>query len=60
VTALLEDGPLRGTAIEVEVIEGRPPKTVEAADAATRTYRYCLAGWTQGGPTARYTFLYPV
>jgi hypothetical protein len=32
VQALLEDGPLQGTTVEVEAVEGRPPKTVEVPD----------------------------
>ncbi|MEA2255450.1 MAG: hypothetical protein QOG35_1495 [Solirubrobacteraceae bacterium] len=60
ITARLEDGPLRGTSIEVEVVEGRPPKTVEAPHDDGSTCRYCLAGWVQAGRTASYTFLYRV
>jgi hypothetical protein len=59
VTALLVDGPLEGTEITVEVIEGRPPRTLEAHDDSG-TCRYCLAEWTQAGPSADYTYLYRV
>ena len=60
ITARFEDGPLEGSSREVEVLEGRPPKTLdEAADDGT-TCRYCLAGWAQSGRSARYTFLYRV
>jgi hypothetical protein len=60
ITAMLEDGPVRGRALEVEVVEGRPPKTIDVSDGRQTTWRYCLAKWNQGGPTARYTFLYLV
>jgi hypothetical protein len=60
ITAALDDGPLRGTRVEARVIEGRPPSTIDVpADDAT-TCRYCLAQWTQSGPSAVYTFLYRV
>ncbi len=60
VRALLEDGPLKGTELEVEAVEGRPPKTVEVSDDKGDVCRYCLAEWTQEGMTAAYTFLYAV
>jgi hypothetical protein len=60
VTALLSDGPLKGRHIDVELVEARPPKTIdEPADDASGC-RYCLAEWTQSGPFAVYTFLYTV
>jgi hypothetical protein len=60
VTAVLTDGPLRGETVAVELVEGRPPKTLDVGPRNGTTYRYCLARWTQRGPEARYTFLYPV
>jgi hypothetical protein len=60
VIAMFEDGPLQGRSIEVEVVEGRPPKTIDAPAADGSTSRYCLAGWVQSGQTAEYTFLYLV
>ncbi|MEA2252567.1 MAG: hypothetical protein QOI62_2905 [Solirubrobacteraceae bacterium] len=60
ITAKLDDGPLSGTSLEVEVVEGRPPKTVEAPADDGSTCRYCLAGWSQAGGSAIYTFLYRV
>jgi hypothetical protein len=58
---VLKDGPLRRRTIEVEVVEGRPPKTIDIpADDDLETCRYCLAEWTQSGPSAAYTFLYLV
>jgi hypothetical protein len=60
ITATLEDGPLKGTSIEAEVVEGRPPKTLDVPGEDGSTYRYCLEGWMQSGQTAKYTFLYSV
>jgi hypothetical protein len=60
ITAVLECGPLAGQRIEVEVIEGRPPKTIDVPADDGGSYRYCLADWVQSGPSAIYTFLYRV
>jgi hypothetical protein len=60
ITAALNDGPLRGTRIETDVLEGRPPSTVDVPAADGSTCRYCLADWAQSGPSAVYTFLYRV
>ena len=60
ITAALDDGPLRGTRIEVQVVEGRPPSTVDVPAEDGSTCRYCLAEWAQSGPSAVYTFLYRV
>jgi hypothetical protein len=30
--ALLEDGPMQGRTLEVEPLEGRPPKTIDVLD----------------------------
>ena len=60
ITAMLEDGPLAGRSIEVEVLEGRPPKTLDAPADDGSTCRYCLEGWMQSGRSAAYTFLYLV
>ena len=60
ITAALDDGPLRGTRVEAEVVEGRPPSTVNVPADDGSTCRYCLADWVQGGPSAVYTFLYRV
>jgi hypothetical protein len=60
IIAALDDGPLRGTRIEVQVVEGRPPSTVNVPADDGTTSRYCLAEWAQGGPSAVYTFLYRV
>ncbi len=59
VVAVLVDGPLEGTRIDVDVVEGRPRKTLDLRDEGG-TCRYCLAEWTQVGPSADYTFLYRV
>ena len=60
ITAKLEDGPLGGRSIEVEVLEGRPPKTLDVRADDGSTCRYCLEGWMQSGRTAVYAFLYLV
>jgi hypothetical protein len=60
VTAMLNDGPLKGSSVEAEVIEGRPPKTIDVPADDGSTYRYCLEGWVQSGRSAAYTFLYHV
>jgi hypothetical protein len=59
ITGALADGPLRGTRIEAQVVQGRPPSTIDVPDD-DGTCRYCLAQWSQSGPSAVYTFLYRV
>jgi hypothetical protein len=51
---------MKGDHIEVEVLEGRPPKTLDLAANDGSTCRYCLADWVQSGESATYTFLYRV
>jgi len=60
VRALLKDGPMQGKTVEVEAVEGRPPKTIDVPDEKGGACRYCLAQLTQEGMTAAYTFLYAV
>jgi hypothetical protein len=60
ITAMFKDGPLAGRSIEAEVLEGRPPKTLDAPADDGSTCRYCLEGWAQSGRSAVYTFLYRV
>ena len=57
ITARLDDGPLRGIRIEAEVIEGRPPSTLDVPADDSSTCRYCLAEWPNSGPSVTYTFL---
>jgi hypothetical protein len=59
VTATLKDGPLHARSIEVEMVEARPPKTIDLP-ADDGSCRYCLADWVQSGRSAVYTFLYRV
>ena len=47
ITAVLDDGPLRGKRIDAVVVEGRPPSTVDVPDD-DGTCRYCLAQWVSG------------
>ena len=60
ISAMFKDGPLAGRSIEAEVLEGRPPKTLDALADDGNTCRYCLEGWVQGGRSAVYSFLYRV
>ena len=60
VIALLDDGPLAGRQIEAELVEGRPPKTIDVPAEDGSVCRYCLAEWAQAGPSAVYTSLYLV
>ena len=60
ITATLDDGPLQGIRIEAQVVEGRPPSTIDVPADNGSTCRYCLAEWAQSGPSATYTFLYLV
>ena len=50
--------PLAGRRLDVDVVEGRPPKTIDVPADDESSCRYCLADWTQAGPSAIYTFLY--
>lgn len=60
ITAKFSDGPLKARSVEVEVVEGRPPKTIDMPAGDGSTCRYCLEGWVQTGRTAVYTYLYRV
>jgi hypothetical protein len=60
ITAMFKDGPLAGRSIEVEVLEGRPPKTLDAPADDGSMCRYCLERWAQSGRSAVYEFLYRV
>lgn len=60
ITAVLEGGPLGRRRIEVDVVEGRPPKTIDVHADDGSLCRYGLAEWTQTGPSAVYAFLYCV
>jgi hypothetical protein len=60
ITAILHDGPLDGRKLEAEIVEGRPPPTIDVTADDETTCRYCLADWTQSGPSAVYSFLYRV
>ena len=60
ITAVLGDGPLEGRQLETQLVEGRPPKTIDTPGDDGSTFRYCLADWMQAGPSAVYTFLYRV
>ena len=60
IIAMLEGGPLAGRRLEAGIVEGRPPRTIDVEADDGGTCRYCLAEWTQAGPSAVYAFLYRV
>jgi len=60
ISAILVDGPLKGRSVDVELVEARPPRTIELPADDGTTCRYCLSEWTQAGPSADYSFLYLV
>ena len=60
ITATLSDGPLRGKRVEAQIVEGRPPSTIDVPSDDGSTCRYCLEKLSQSGPSAVYTFLYLV
>jgi hypothetical protein len=59
IVATLTGGPLAGTTKEVPAVEGRPPKTLDAA-CGSGNARYGLDEWEQSGHSAVYSFLYEV
>jgi hypothetical protein len=48
ITATFKDGPLKGSSIEAEVLEGRPPKIIDAPVGDGSACLCCLAGWLRG------------
>ena len=44
IIASFEDGPLAGETKDAEVLEGRPPKTLDVSAEDGTTCRYCLRG----------------
>jgi hypothetical protein len=60
IVAVLQGGPLEGQRVEADVVEARPPKTIDVRAEDGSMCRYCLADWVQTGPSAVYTFLYRV
>ena len=51
---------MRGKPVEIELVEGRPPMTIDLQDEKDGTLRYCLSELSQEGMAATYTFLYAV
>jgi hypothetical protein len=49
---------MQGKRVEMEPVEGRPPKTIAVSDEDDRACHYGLAEWNQQGMTAVYAFLY--
>lgn len=60
ITAILTDGPMPGTSVDVPAVEGRPPKTIDVEGPGDGRSRYCLSDWEQSGSSALYSFLYEV
>ena len=60
ITAKLGDGPMRGDQIEVELLGGHPPMTLDLSAVDGSTCRYCLTELVQSGSSPHYTFLYLV
>jgi len=60
IAANLVNGRLEGGSVEAAVVQGRPPSIVEVQAGDGTMCRYCLDEWEQGGPSARYSFLYRV
>ena len=58
ISAIFKDGPLAGRSIETEVLEGRPPKTIDVHADDGSTCRYCLADGVHTGPSAVCAFVY--
>jgi hypothetical protein len=58
ITAVPEGGPLGGRRLEVDVVEGGPPKPIDAHADDGSTCRYCPTDWAQTGPSAVYAFLH--
>ncbi len=61
ITARLADGPCKGDRMEVALVAGRPPMTLDLTDkGGGGECRYCLDALVQNGDSAVYTFLYRV
>jgi hypothetical protein len=58
--AVLTDGPTKGTKVEVELVAGRPPSTLDVPHPDGRILRYCLTELTRAGMAAEYSYLYSV
>ena len=57
VSASLVDGPLAGRRVDVDIVEGRPPITIDVPTQDGSACRYCLEALKQGGSSALYTFV---
>ena len=58
ITATLVDGPLAGETIDIAIVEGRPPKTIDVPTRDGSACRYCLERLVQRGSSAVYSFVY--
>ena len=60
IVATLKGGPLSKRRVDAEIVQGRPPMTLDLeADDGGRC-RYCLEELVQDGESADYTFLYRI
>ena len=60
IVATLHDGPLNRRKVDAEIVEGRPPMTLDLEADDGGTCRYCLEGLVHKGESAAYTFLYRI
>ena len=60
IIATLKGGPLARRRVDAEIVEGRPPMTLDLQADDGGTCRYCLEGLVQSGESAAYTFLYRI
>jgi hypothetical protein len=60
IVATLKGGPLSKRRVDAEIVQGRPPMTLDLEDDDGGTCRYCLESLVQGGESAAYTFLYRI
>ena len=57
ITAALADGPLGGETVDVAIVEGRPPKTIDVPTRDGTRCRYGLDELVQRGSSAAYSFV---
>ncbi len=60
IIATLSGGPLSKRKVDAEIVQGRPPMTLDLEADDGGQCRYCLEGLVQGGESAAYTFLYRI
>jgi hypothetical protein len=58
VRATLREGPLAGERMDIDLVEGRPPKTIDVPTRDGSVCRYCLEELVQSGSSAVYGFVF--